>query len=68
VEDNTQARSPGRQPAPGITADTSLRLAHHFGTSADFRINIQNDYELTLARKKLQKAIEKQVRPRKSAA
>ena len=31
----------------GITADTALRLARHFGTSADFWMNIQKDYELT---------------------
>ena len=30
----------------GITADTALRLARHFGTSADFWMNIQRDYEL----------------------
>jgi addiction module HigA family antidote len=32
----------------GITADTALRLARHFGTSADFWMNIQKDYELLL--------------------
>ena len=33
----------------GITADTALRLARHFGTSADFWMNMQRDYELILA-------------------
>src|ERR1035437_5520675 len=28
----------------GIPADTALRLARHFGTSADFWMNIQKDY------------------------
>ena len=28
----------------GITADTALRLARHFGTSPDFCINMQKDY------------------------
>jgi len=29
-----------------------LHLARHFGTSADFWMNIQKDYELVLARQK----------------
>jgi addiction module HigA family antidote len=52
----------------GITADTALRLARHFGTSADFWMNIQKDYELTLTRRKLLSTIEKQVRRRMIAA
>src|SRR5690606_6607589 len=30
----------------GITADTALRLARYFGTSAEFWINLQSHYEL----------------------
>lgn len=52
----------------GITADTALRLARHFGTSADFWMNIQKDYELTLTRQKSLKTIERQVRKRTIAA
>ena len=52
----------------GITADTALRLAQHFGTSADFWMNIQKDYELLLTRRKSLKAIESQVRRRTVAA
>jgi antitoxin HigA-1 len=52
----------------GITADTALRLARHFGTSADFWLNLQKDYELVLARKKSLKTIERQVRRRRVAA
>jgi len=52
----------------GITADTALRLARHFGTSADFWMNIQKDYELILARQRTLKTIEKQVRRRTIAA
>ena len=52
----------------GITADTALRLARHFGTSADFWMNIQKDYELTLTRQKSLKTIERQVRRRTLAA
>ena len=33
----------------GITADTALRLAQYFGTSAEFWINLQGTYELELA-------------------
>jgi antitoxin HigA-1 len=33
----------------GITADTALRLAHWFGTSPQFWINLQQLYELRLA-------------------
>jgi antitoxin HigA-1 len=35
-----------------ITGDTALRLAHYFGTSAEFWLNLQTTYELRLARKK----------------
>ena len=52
----------------GVTADTALRLARHFGTSADFWMNIQKDYELVLTRQKSLKTIEKQVRRRTIAA
>ena len=33
----------------GITADTALRLARYFGTSAEFWINLQSRYELDRA-------------------
>ena len=33
----------------GITADTALRLAHWFGTSPQFWMNLQQLYELRLA-------------------
>ena len=46
----------------GITADTALRLAQHFGTSADFWMNLHKDYELLLTLRKSLKAIENQVR------
>ena len=51
-----------------ITADTALRLARHFGTSADFWMNIQKDYELLLTRRKSLRMIERQVRRRTIAA
>ena len=40
-----------------ITGDTALRLAHFFGTSAQFWLNLQTLYELRLAERKAGKAI-----------
>lgn len=34
----------------GITADTALRLAKYFGTSAEFWTNLQSHYELDRAK------------------
>ena len=41
-----------------ITGDTALRLAHFFGTSAEFWLNLQSLYDLRLARKKTGKSIQ----------
>jgi addiction module HigA family antidote len=40
-----------------ITGDTALRLAHFFGTSAEFWLNLQTLYELRLAQHKSGKSI-----------
>ena len=40
-----------------ITGDTALRLAHFFGTSAEFWLSLQTLYELRLAEAKAGKAI-----------
>jgi addiction module HigA family antidote len=40
-----------------ITGDTALRLAHFFGTTAPFWLNLQNLYDLRLAQKKAGKAV-----------
>ena len=40
-----------------ITGDTALRLAHFFGTSAEFWLNLQSLYDLRLAQKKAGKSI-----------
>ncbi len=40
-----------------ITGDTALRLAHFFGTSAEFWINLQSLYELRLAQRKSGRSI-----------
>ena len=43
--------------ARSITGDTALRLAHFFGTSAQFWLNLQSLYELRIAEQKAGKAI-----------
>ena len=40
-----------------ITGDTALRLAHFFGTSAQFWINLQSLYEIRRAQEKAGKSI-----------
>jgi addiction module HigA family antidote len=40
-----------------ITGDTALRLAHFFGTSAQFWLNLQTLYDLRLAQEKSGKSI-----------
>jgi antitoxin HigA-1 len=40
-----------------ITGDTALRLAHFFGTSPEFWLNLQSLYELRLAQEKAGKTI-----------
>ena len=47
-----------------VTADTALRLARFFGTSAEFWINLQAMHDLTRARLENGPAIERDVRPR----
>ena len=40
-----------------ITGDTALRLAHFFGTSAEFWLNLQTLYDLRVAEAKTGRAI-----------
>jgi addiction module HigA family antidote len=47
-----------------ITADTALRLARYFGTTARFWLNAQTAYALSKAEVENGKAIASQVRPR----
>ena len=37
----------------GISADTAIRLARYFGTSEEFWMNLQSNYELRLQRRAL---------------
>ena len=52
----------------GITADTALRLARYLGTSPEFWLKLQVNYELRVARQLKLKDIERTVRPRSEAA
>ena len=42
----------------GITADTALRLAKVFGTSVQFWMGLQNEYELREARNAIESQLE----------
>ena len=50
-----------------ITADTALRLARCFGTSAEFWLNLQSLYDLRMAERKVRGRIEREVTPLKVA-
>ena len=45
----------------GITADTALRLSRYFGTSAEFWLGLQADYDLDMARDRLADRIDHEV-------
>jgi addiction module HigA family antidote len=51
----------------GITADTALRLARYFGTSAQMWLNLQAKYDLAAAEDALWNKIEREVLPRNAA-
>jgi addiction module HigA family antidote len=40
-----------------ISGDTALRLAHFFGTSPEFWLNLQSLYELRVAQRKVGKSL-----------
>ncbi len=52
----------------GITADTALRLARYFDTSAEVWLNLQNAYDLDVARQKVANRIEREVIPAAASA
>lgn len=52
----------------GITADTALRLAQFFDTSAEFWMNLQQAYELRSAEQEQGPTILQEVQPRKRSA
>lgn len=45
-----------------ITADTALRLARYFGTSARFWLNLQTRYDLEVQRDELADRLEREVK------
>ena len=51
----------------GITADTALRLARYFGTTAEFWMNLQAGYDLDVAQRASADRIARDVNPREAA-
>ena len=47
-----------------VTADTALRLARYFGTTPQFRLGLQDRYDLEMARAERGQLIEREVAPR----
>ena len=45
-----------------VTSETALRLAHYFGTSAEFWLNLQQSYDLSKARMQEEEQIAREVR------
>ena len=45
-----------------ITADTALRLSRYFGTSAEFWLGLQADYDLDVATDRLSDRIDREVK------
>ena len=43
----------------GITADTALRLAKALGTTAQIWLNLQNDYDVQIAKRDLGKILDR---------
>ena len=52
----------------GITADTALRLGRYLGTSAEFWMGLQAEYDLRVARQEKLKKIEREVAPQSKVA
>jgi plasmid maintenance system antidote protein VapI len=46
-----------------VTPDTALRLARYFGTSAEFWLGLQKEYDLRKARAELGATIDREVAP-----
>lgn len=47
-----------------VSADTALRLARYFGTTPEFWVRLQAEYELREARRTVAEHIEREVSPR----
>lgn len=51
----------------GVTADSAMRLARYFGTSAEFWMGLQSDYEMARARATMAQELAA-IRPREATA
>lgn len=51
-----------------VTADTALRLARYFGTSAEFWLGLQSDFEMRTTLTAIGKRIEQDITPMSQAA
>lgn len=72
ISQNRLARDLGVNPARvsdiihgrrGISADTALRLATYFGTTAEFWLNLQTRYDLKIAEAEIGKDLRRIIRP-----
>ena len=52
----------------GISPDTALRLGRYFGNSARFWLNLQLNYELSIAERSIGEKIRDEIKPAASAA
>jgi antitoxin HigA-1 len=51
-----------------VTAETALRLARYFGTSPQFWLGLQSDYDLDVAADELGERLEREVQVREQAS
>jgi len=51
-----------------VTADTALRLARYFGTSAEFWLGLQSDFDMKTALTEIGARIERDITPMGQAA
>ena len=49
----------------GISADTALRLAKFFGMSVEFWTGIQSEYEVAMAKNRIEDHLDQEIRPYK---
>ncbi len=51
-----------------VTADTALRLSRFLGTSPELWLNMQTFYDLEVARDRIAKRVDREVKPLKKSA
>ncbi|HKV54424.1 MAG TPA: HigA family addiction module antitoxin [Candidatus Binataceae bacterium] len=52
----------------GVTGETALRLARYLGTSPEFWLGLQKDFDLQIARDEFEAEVKRQIHPRGKAA